>query len=184
MTLQVASDGRPPSVNISPFSPESLYFELGSNAMSLAQLTSGVAWIAANQAMYVPFYLGQAITVTKLWWANATPVGGNIDVGIYDVAGTRLLSTGSTAQAGVSQCQVVDTTDTGLNPGVYFMAMSSNTSAVGTQTIWRVAPAAVTTEAAGVMQQATAFALPATATFAHSASAFIPFFGLTRKTTF
>jgi hypothetical protein len=136
--------------------------------------SSGSAtWPANNLAIYVPFTLWEPFTVAHLAWINGAAVSGNVDMGIYDEAGTRLTSTGATAQSGTNAIQTVGITDITLGPGLYYMAMSLS-SAVGT--IFRNAPTAYLSEMSGVYEEASAHPLPATATFAASAQTYIPAF--------
>lgn len=76
----------------------------------------------ANRAILVPFVLVADGIVEKITVANGTVVSGNVDVGIYNEAYTRLVSSGSTAQAGTSALQIFDITDTPLKAGRYYMA--------------------------------------------------------------
>jgi hypothetical protein len=95
--------------------------------------------------------------------------GGNFDIGLYDMAGTRLQSTGSTART-ASAWNAVNWADLTVGPGWYYAAMAAN----GVDLYSGVAPAAGLAQAVGVLEQATAFALPATATFAITTRAMIP----------
>jgi len=56
----------------------------------------GSAALAANAACLVRVKAQRAITVNQLLWVCGTQ-SGNYDIGIYDEAGTRLWSKGSTA---------------------------------------------------------------------------------------
>jgi hypothetical protein len=58
---------------------------------------------------------------------NGATASGNMDVGIYDYAGTRLVSSGSTAQSGTSAFQDFDITDTLLGPGIFYLAPPTTT---------------------------------------------------------
>jgi hypothetical protein len=111
---------------------------------------------------------------------NGTVVTGNIDVGIYDASGNRLVSAGSTVQAGTSAIQIFDITDTLLKPGLHYMAiaLSNNT---GTLAGWSVGNA-VDGRPFGLAQMASAFALPNPATLASYAQTFIPMVSMTPRT--
>lgn len=135
-------------------------------------------WIAANVAIYVPFWTPEPITVTSMWWQNGAAVAGHIDVGVYDEAGNALVTKGSTSQAGTSTMQTVDVTDTVIARGNYYMAMSSDTSGA-TQKVQAALPILQHPQAFGFLEQTSAFALPTgTATFAKYTRAFWPIFGL------
>jgi len=121
----------------------------------------------ANRAYFVPVRIVLPIIVTQMGWHNGSGITGTVDVGIYLPDGTRLVSKGSTTQAGASVMQWVDITDTELGPGLFYFAISQ--SALGT-TLHRLNLGAPFGKILGMMQQATAHPLPATATFATTAT--------------
>lgn len=123
--------------------------------------------------------------VTQLWWHNGTKTGSpNVDCGIYaagaDGGGRRLVSSGSTAQGTSSVIQTVDITDFLLAPGLYYLALAVSANNTG---IFRINPSANACRAIGMAQQASAFPLPTTATFAAVASSYVPVFGFTARAT-
>lgn len=141
-------------------------------------------WVAANTAIFIPLLIGTVMTFQRGWWANGAAVAGNIDVGIYDTAGARLGSTGTVAQAGTSTIQTAAfTAAITLTPGRYYMAMASNTSGVTQKVSANITLPAATARALGMRQMATAFVLPATATYANPTGTFFPLFGISTKTT-
>lgn len=153
-------------------------------------LNAGIAtagsgtWVTQNLAIYIPFFIEFPVTAVKMTWINGATVNGNIDVGIYDQYGSRLVSKGSTAQSGTSALQTADITDTLLNPGNYFMAMCSD-SATATVQRWSGMGTAFC-QACGVQQQdltGSAPTLPATATFANPANGFVPYLAIDLNTT-
>lgn len=142
---------------------------------SLASEGSAV-YPSANLALYVPFYMQVPGVVTQMFTANGSTAGNNVDVGIYSADGTRLVSSGSTAQSGTSVEQIYNITDTLLGPGVFYMAVAMDGT---TGTLRRVTPgAAPIMTMLGMAQQATAFALPAVATMATCTTNYLPLFGL------
>lgn len=141
--------------------------------------TSTAAWPAANQAIFVPFVVYTTLTAVKMFVANGATVSGNIDVGIFDTGGHRLVSAGSSAQAGTSGLQVFDVTDTTLQPGSYYFGVAMDNT---TGTLTSAAPAVGICSAFGLLSQASAFALPDPVTFAAAASAYVPLVGLTART--
>jgi len=83
--------------------------------------SNGNAWFAINCPMAVPFAINTPVIAYQLGWVNGTSIGGNVDVGIYDTAWNRIVSTGSTAVSGTGlQAQYVNITDTALLPGRYY----------------------------------------------------------------
>jgi hypothetical protein len=133
-------------------------------------------WPVASKAIFVPFYLPTPILIKQLFCENGSAVSGNIDIGLFNRYGDLIISTGSTAQAGVSAPQVVDIADTELGPGTYYKALSID-NIVGT-TI-RSSLAAAMLRIAGVQEMAAAFPLPNPATFTNPVAAYLPIFGFT-----
>jgi hypothetical protein len=165
---------------ITPASLESIMPGLsGAGQGVLGNIASGV-WPSANLAIYIPFFLVEPVSIAQLFLYNGSAVSGNVDVGLYAEDGTRLVSTGSTAQAGTSMLQFFDVTDTWLGPGVFYLASALDNTTGTTQ---RVAPSNVMVlSVQGVAQQASAFPLPAAATFAALTFSYLPYVGLARRT--
>ena len=109
---------------------------------------------------------------------NGATAGNNVDVGIYTGDGTRLISMGSTAQSGTNAIQTYNITDTALGAGLYRLGIAMDGT---TGTLFRQNSNALFENPAGIQQQASAFALPATLTGAAAASSYQPVFGLTRQ---
>jgi hypothetical protein len=164
---------RPGEITITPWSMQSLGVGLYTTGQGVVASQN---FVTASLAVFVPFYVPEPVTITKLFWSNGAAVAGNLDAGIYNEAGTRIVSTGTTAQATINVVQSADVTDTGLARGVYYLAFASDTSGV-TQKVMAVLPAAGIAQSLGLLQMAAAFVLPATATFAKYASAFVPMVG-------
>lgn len=133
---------------------------------------------ASNRAIYIPFRLNAPIVAELLFVLNGAAVSGNIDVGIYDKDGTRLISTGSTAQSGISSLQTFNITDTRLDMGLFYLAVAMDNT---TGALIRTNQAAAAMRMQGCAQQASAFALPAAATFAAVATAYAPIIGLAAR---
>lgn len=134
--------------------------------------TTATAWTTANDAIYIPFLVQAPCTAYQMAIENGATVAGNVDLGIYDVNQVRLVSIGSTAMAGVSTIQTFNITDTVLGPGVYFMAFASDSTTA--TFVGMPAGTAQWLRSYGVQQQATAFALPATATMATPTRTVVP----------
>lgn len=136
------------------------------------------AWPSANAAYFYPVRIDQRRTYTKAWWLNGTAVNGNTDVGIYTIAGTtatRVVASTVEAQAGTSAMQVAATfTETTLNPGIYWLAMSCS---LGTASAWRAAPTVNALRSMACFQAAASHPLPSTATVVAITAAFVPVFG-------
>jgi hypothetical protein len=139
--------------------------------------SASAAWPSANRAIFVPFEVPVARRVYGLWCNNGGTANGNVDIGIYDLDGNRLVSTGSTAQTGTSVIQLISVT-LNLSPGTYMIALALS-SATGTTTRFSV-PSVQAMQAHGVRTVDTAFPLPSTVTFVATSvpTAYIPAFGI------
>jgi hypothetical protein len=177
MTFTPAPPLRPAGTLITPGSMESL--EVAFKGMVVGNPGS-TAHPAANLAIYVPFVLAAPANIQSVMWNNGATVGGNIDVGVYDEAGARLVSLGSTARGTVSTVITTTTlTDTVVGAGRYYMAFLCDSTA----NIIAWVPAAGICEALGVLEQAVGAAtLPNPATFAVTTRAYIPQFGIYAQT--
>lgn len=154
--------------SISTQSPEALgYFFIASSGVA--------AFPASNDAIFVPFTIERPALVKRLFSVNGNVTSGNIDMGIYTSDGGRIVSIGSTAQAGTTTKQFFDITDTYLSPGQYYMAVAMNNT---TGTLRRFNITVLRQQHFGVLKMATAFALPAAATFATVTAAYIPSIGM------
>lgn len=157
----------PQPISVATFSQTS---DAGEASVFFGQAAGNAVWPAANRAIYVPVKVEMPMTV----YTMGVIVGaqsGNLDVGVYDEKGNRLVSSGSTAVGSVG-FQSINIADTALNVGVYFLAMCvSNTTASFT----RWGTAAVALQTVGVQQQAVGVVtLPDPATFANPASSYLP----------
>lgn len=143
------------------------------DVMHLANISAGTSavWPTASTAYFFPQMVTTTTVVRQMLHENGTAVSGNVDVGIYDELGTRLVSRGGVAQAGISSIQVHDITDTVLGPGTYYLALVLDNT---TGTIMRGVPHLGVLRTCGVQQMATAYPLPTTATFATLTTGTIP----------
>jgi hypothetical protein len=129
-------------------------------------------WPAANLALYTPILIEEPVTAYRLGWYNGATVSGNVNAAIYNMHGTQLVVTGSTAQTGASTIQEVDVTDTPLTPGYYYLALIMDNV---TGTMFRMALNQMVCNALGQKQQSVgSINLPTTATFASLSQANIP----------
>ncbi len=146
-----------------------------------AGLPSSAAWPTANLAIYIPFTIPFAYPVKRVFWCNGTvSAGHNLDFGIYDYDGTRLYHTGSTAQ-GASNTVQYTAVDFILPAGRYYKALAMDSTA--SQVMRQANATAQNLRIAGLLQQGTAFALPASATFATVTNAYLPICGISLDTT-
>lgn len=117
----------------------------------------------ANRAWYFPFRITSPFLASSMYVANNGT--GNVDLGIYSGSGRKLASTGSQALSGADINNFSLSAPILLDRGRYFMALATSTT---TSLLSLVATGfeARQLSASGIMMQATAFPLPATATFA------------------
>jgi len=168
---------RPGEITITPWSYQSLGTEMYVSNLPVTSQN----WPTANLVIYVPFSIPEPMMITKLFWGNGAAVAGNYDVGVYDSAGTRLVSSGSTGQSGTSRLQVVDVIDTVIARGLFYLALCGDTAG-STSRVLACVPAAGIAQSFGLLQQASV-TLPLStnaspATFAIYATALIPLVGL------
>lgn len=142
---------------------------------------SSATWPTTNKAFFVPITLDTTIIVQTLFVVNGATASNNFDLGIYSADGTKLVSTGSTAQAGTNTLQVVTLgTPLTIGPSLYYLATAFNGT---TGTTFKVSLGVNGVFEAGVYIQTSAFPLPANATFATaSAETIIPITGLSTVT--
>lgn len=130
---------------------------------------SSVAWPAANRAVYIPFMVYNTFKVTYISALNNTATG-NYDLGICDAHGTLLASTGSQTIP-TSNVNLTKALDVTLYPGLYYLMLSYDGTGNWYQYTWTTAQR---WQSKGVFQQASAFPLPANATFASYTNTSVP----------
>lgn len=130
-------------------------------------------WPTANKAIFIPVYLSEAKTVDKIHLANGSVVSGNVDVGLYDASGTRLVNKGSTAQSGTNVEQVYDITNQALSAKTLYYVAIAMDNVTGRLYSINAAKHGLY-DAGGLFEQATAFALPSPATFAAITVDYVP----------
>lgn len=141
---------------------------------AIATTAASAAWPSANRALFVPFRLPRQMTVYQGVVGCGSGSTGNFDVGVYDSAGNKIVSSGATARAASTEV-VANMTDTAIGPGLFYMAVAVD----GTTNIVQQVPAAVgLTKMLGVLEMGSAYTLPATATYATVSAANIPMMAL------
>lgn len=181
---------------MSIFQPEFIYQPVPFHVCSLGRYSSAVwglavlgdgdrltgGWTANNLAIYVPVSMPTPFTIARFMIANGSNITGNVDVGIYSAAGTRLLSTGSTARANASAVQYLDVTNMVFQRGNYYLGMVGS-STTGTYLQVTVANA-VRGRVLGVLEeQLGATTLPGTMTPVALTGTSLPQFGFTQSDT-
>lgn len=169
-----------------PLSPPQLPVQgFGQIADQMSPAAPAVAnWGAANQAMYFPVRLKDYFPLRSMYVSLGSITGTkNWDIGLYDKNGTRLWSSGSFV--GSSSTFTIKTlgTEMLLAPDAYYMALASD-SATNNQVWRRAVPRAYMLRLVGVAQQASAFPLPAAATFATNTGVIVPLMGIASITSY
>lgn len=119
------------------------------------------AWFSANDPLAVPFALPVGGVVFQIGWHNGSAAGGGIDVGIYDLAWNRLVSSGSVTGLGNSVWQWADVTDTPLARGRYYLVQSRDNTTANRIATYGIPAAAAYTALCGVQTSTTdSFPLP------------------------
>lgn len=161
------------SFTIGPLSAESI-------GDILRQMRSGLGindygntvWPTANRALFIPFRVYTPMVLRRAAICVGTPSSGNLDIGVYTRDGTRLVSSGSTAMAPAFSSNEVALTATPVGVGLYYMAVAVDNATA--QLYAYTFGGANYGVMAGMAQMASAFPLPATATFAQIAVDFVP----------
>lgn len=145
-------------------------------------LSTSVAWPTNNLAIYTPICLDSYFTVARFFVLNGSNITGSVDVGIYDGAMNRLLSTGSTVRATTNGVQYIDVSNRTFPPGNYYLGLvgSSTTGTYGAGSF----SAAHIGRVAGMLQEALgATTLPTTITPAAFAQVRLFVYGFTQSDT-
>lgn len=134
-------------------------------------------WPSANLGIFIPFTIQQTRIAYSLFYAAGTTSSGNLDMGIYDEAGNRLVSNGAVAEGAISTNVTLNIADTTLTPGRYYLGMACDGTAGGYS---RWAPNANFPDLMQCKQMASAYSagLVATATFATYTQSYLPNIGI------
>jgi hypothetical protein len=162
---------------LSPAAPNTPYGQMLAVANNSYSNTS-TAW-TANRAVYWPVVVNRSTTIIDFAIDVATQ-NGNVDAGIYDWFGTRIVSNGGVA-CGAAGAQIISVADTTLSPGWYHIAFSSDSGTAVFRGNNIATPAA---RACGAQQQASAYPLPSTATFAAYTTGFTQMIVATTRSVF
>lgn len=141
---------------------------------------ASIAWPAANRMVTIPFVVEEQFTISEARIFNGATVSGNLDVGVYDSAGRRIVSSGGTAQLGVNTAQVVVMPGVRLAPGYYAMALVLD-NAVGTVLMRNLVNLSVLS-VMGIFATNTSYPLPVASLGNAAWTEYIPLFGFTDLT--
>lgn len=155
----------------STFSQHNWTFQSGTTAPASA------TWPTASKALYMPLLLPFRFHLRRFFIANGGSVSGNFDIGLFTRDGRKLASTGSTAQSGTNTTQYAGTFDVILQPAGYYLAvvLDNTTGTMARQTV----VANIVGRMAALLEEASAFPLPATMTPATITTGIVPLCGFT-----
>ena len=166
VNFPIFAGARTPIV-LSTYHRDSMGSLLAASIFGAAVAPASSVWPLANEAMFVPFQIHDSVTAYQLAVMKGADIGDNLDIGIYDAAGVRRVSAGSTAQsAGLNALQVFDIPDTPLEPGRYYLAVVMDGITGQLRVSAPDAPFVGYLSMCGIAVQTSAFPLPATVTLA------------------
>ena len=145
-------------------------WSLGPALHLVSAVASAGQVLPTDGALFVPFRVPRIVTAYQIIVGCGSGAGNNFDVGIYDRFGNRLVSSGSVARTASTE-MVQNITDTVLLPGLYYMAIASDSAS--TMVGWIPAQLGLS-KMLGVKQMDTAFPLPDPATFITPTNSIIP----------
>lgn len=93
----------------------------------------GASWPLGNLAVYIPIHMPSRFTVSRFMVCSANTTG-NVDVGLYDQSGNRLISTGTVAKNSAT-LMYFGVTDRSFSAGHYYLGLVCSTGG----SIYRVA---------------------------------------------
>lgn len=149
---------------------------------ALTAATSSAAWPAANLAIYVPFVLERAVTVTEVWVETGSLTTSNgIEIGCYDTGGNRLFTQAMTITTASDTVTSSGMTDYVLPAGTYYMAMACD----GTRNFMAGALSLAIYGGFGCVEQTglTGASLPSTWTPVAFTRSYLPLFGFSLQAT-
>ena len=165
MTYGPSGYGVPSSIGTSD--PQSLGWDIK------AATTTGT-WAAgtggANTSWFVPIRFVVPTLVKRLWYVIGGTSSGNVDMGIYDTSGNKLISAGSTAQGTANTTQYFDIDDQQLFD-LWYIGFAINNAA---GTFYQIT--LTLGESVGIKQLT--FPLPSPATFITNTIGKIPLVGI------
>ncbi len=177
----VAQPAKPAPFVLCPVCPEAI----GNNMYSLLLTAGGNAatWPIANTGIGYPFVLPEARTALSMFTLQGGVSSGNMDIGIYDAGGNKIVTMGASVPDGSFDIQVFNITDTLLAPYTQYYAWMSVSNTTATVTRWTHATLGEM-GATGLVQSASVYPLPATITAAALTSNYLPCFGINFAATF
>lgn len=118
----------PPSTTIHTGSLEAIGPEMASTALGMGSFASAFNPVTST-AYFIPLWLSNPVSITKVFAANGATAQGSLDVGLYDEDGGYIISSGSTTQSGANGTQEMTLSpNVIIGPGQFYLAVSLNTT--------------------------------------------------------
>lgn len=135
--------------------------------------------LVLNQGIFVPVIVPTTFPLNAIFMLGQD-ADGNMDMGVYDTSGTRIVSTGSTANANSVVSPSISSSS--LSPGQYYLAWSSDNNT--TQDVNGLGAVSLyVCFAMGVKVASSAFPLPASVSLTDpSVNTELPFIGISKRT--
>ena len=137
--------------------------EMSTSGALMSQVSVvSTTWPSANDPVAIPFRLSADAVVDQLGICHGSAAGGNFDLGVYDSAWVRLVSTGSTGAVTNNTWQWVNVTDTPLVAlKTYYLVGARDNVTANRQRAFGVSGTAAGCALVGMQDSATdAFPLP------------------------
>lgn len=155
------------------------------NICPITIFSAGQAFAAANDMYVEEITLNVPVTVTGTKYTSVTSAAENVDTGLYNSLGTKIVSNGGTAMGASSTVITSTWTATNVPPGQYYIAIQSSGnvgtySGFGSGTTAAGAPSGVGLIHPGSFPLPASFA-PASAFVAFTSAKVIPVLQLTVK---
>lgn len=151
-------------------------------ANGLGVFVSGL-WAVTNTAIFVPFWLSEPTTITKVFIFNGSTVLGSVDAGLYDQDGNTIFTAGSSTQTGTNVPQAFTVSNVTIGPGKFYLAAAVNQSQGAGASFFRQLWTTTTLGSmAGMAQKGSGFPLPTSSvSFDPMTTTYIPLIGLATR---
>lgn len=146
---------------------------------SVGSVLTTTTWVA-NLGIFVPLFLPAPYPLARFCVFASSGAGIHYDLGVYSaVDGSKIVSTGSFAAPGAITVQYQDVADMTIPAGRVYLAFSSDSAIANTVGGAGGSVSVPPMRMAGIVEQASAFPLPATMTPSPISHALYPYFGIT-----
>ena len=149
-------------------SPLSRGIGIGMSEDLMGNMPALSAWPAVNEARYYAIYLRSRATIQRFWVPTGSALAVDVSLGIYSdrdyQPANLIVGTGTVTTSAATSIQYFSVTTTTISPGLYWLAMSCNSTSMN---FYRSLPPIAAAMASAVvvgLKQDSAHPLPSTAT--------------------